>query len=158
MSIHEQHVHHLAKRLHQAHGKIDELRAKWSGVANAALSTAEVSAGAFLGGVLEGKTSGGALFDRLPYNLLGGVALLAAGHTVLADTDYADHVNNVGNGFIAGYVASKGYAFGERWRDTGKILGGGGGSPAQLPGPVVQGELSPEAVHRMAAVMQGAVG
>lgn len=157
MSIHEQHVHHLAKRLHQAHGKIDELRAKWSGVANAALSTAEVSAGAFLGGVLEGKTDGAALLDKIPYNLLGGVALLAAGHTVLADSDWAEHVNNVGNGFVAGYIASKGFAFGQRWQQTGKLLGGGASAPG-LPGPVVQGEFSPEVMQQMAARMQGAAG
>lgn len=156
MSIHEQHVHHLAKRLHQAHGKIDQLRAKWSGVAEAALSTVEVSAGAFLGGVVEGKTEGGALFGHIPYNLAAGVVALGVGH-YFNDEEWAGHLGNVGNGLVAGYIASKGYAFGQRWQSTGKLLGGGS-APAGLPGPVVQGELSPQAIQEMAARMQGAVG
>lgn len=150
MNVNEHHVHHLAKRLHEAHGKLDALTGKLSGYAQAALGTVEVSAGAFLGGALEGKTEGGAFFGTVPYNLVAAAALLTVGHMNLAGDDYSEHISNVGSGLLAGWVASKGYAFGKGWHDNGfrGAFGGGGGSPA-LPPPVVQGSVDEAQLQAM---------
>ena len=150
MNVNEHHVHHLAKRLHQAHSKLDELTGKWSERLSGVVSTVEVGTGAFLGGLLEGKTNGAALFDRVPYNLLAAGALLAGGHLAKGSKvagDYSDDIINVGNGFLAGYIASKGFAVGQDWQARGKLFGGGGGSLP--PGPVVQGELTPAQMQAM---------
>lgn len=156
MNLNEQHVHHMAKRLHQAHSKLAELRDRFAGATERFVSTLEVGGGAFIGGVIEGRTEGGALFGHVPYNLAGGALLLAAGHLELAGEEWSDHLNNVGNGLLAGYIASKGYAFGKRWHDTGKFLGGG--STPELPGAAVSGEFDPRAMQGMVAAMNQAAG
>lgn len=161
MNLNEHHVHHLAKRLHQAHGKLDALTAKWRDAAGAAVSTAEIAGGAYLGGVLEGKTEGGALFGHVPYNLLGAIGLLAVGHFEVLGAEASGHLTNVGNGVLAGYVASKGYAAGKRWNDSGSIKGiFGGGTPAGLPagGPVIQGEVNAAQLNQIVNAMAGANG
>lgn len=153
MNMNEHHVHHLAKRLHEAHGKLDQLKGKISGYAQRGLGTLEVGAGAFIGGVVEGRTEGGALFGTIPYNLAAGAALLAVGHLDLAGEEYSEHINNVGNGLLAGFIASKGYAFGQNWHNSGSLRsafgGGGGGGAPSLPPPVVQGEVDAAQLQSM---------
>jgi hypothetical protein len=39
---------------------------------------------------------------------------------------WSDDLNHLGNGFVASWLAATGYAFGKRWRESGKFLGGGG--------------------------------
>lgn len=164
MNLNEQHVHHMAKRLHQAHSKLDQWREKARGYAERGLSTIEVGLGAFAGGVVEGKSEGAALFGHVPYNLLAGAVLLAAGHTAEhwgGGRATGDHINNVGNGVLAGYIASKGYAFGKRWHDGGSFTGalkGGGGAPALPPGPAISGEVSPAQMSAMIQKMEQAAG
>ena len=62
----------------------------------------------------------------LPVNLLIGAGLLVAGYANLGGEKYSEHFNNLGNGFVGSYLAATGFAFGKRWKETGKILGGGG--------------------------------
>ena len=105
--------------------KLDGLREKFGGFAQRSIGTLETGAAAWLGGAIEGKTAGAAL-GPIPLNLGVGALLLAAGHLDLAGEKYSEHLNNIGNGFIGSYLAATGYAFGKRWKETGKILGGGG--------------------------------
>ena len=123
-NITEEHLHHMARRHHATMKKLDGLREKFGGITKRSISTLEMGAGAWLGGAIEGRTAGAAL-GPLPINLGVGVLLLAAGHLDLAGDKYSEHLNNIGNGFIGSYLAATGYAFGKRWKDTGKILGGG---------------------------------
>ena len=159
-NITEEHLHHMAKRHHTTMKKLDGLRDKFSGITERFVGTVEVGAGAWLGGIIEGRTSGGTLPLNVPINLGVGALLLAAGHLDLAGPQWSAHLNNVGNGFVSSYVAATGYAFGKRWRDTGKLFGGGGHPwlhpyETQLPppgaGPSVQGDLT-EA--QMATIVQ----
>jgi hypothetical protein len=124
MNITEEHLHHMARRHHATMKKLDGFREKFSGIAQRGLSTIETAAGAWIGGAIEGKTSGGTILN-IPYNLLAGGILLAVGHLEIAGPRSGD-LNSLGNGFIASFLAASGYSFGKRWKDTGKMLGGGG--------------------------------
>ena len=124
-NITEEHLHHMARRHHATMQKLDGIREKISGYAQKSFGLLETGAGAWAGGMLEGRT-GGLSVGPLPVNLLAGAALLVAGYANLGGERYSEHFNNLGNGFIGSYLAATGYAFGKRWKETGKILGGGG--------------------------------
>jgi hypothetical protein len=158
-NITEEHLHHMARRHHATMKKLDGLREKFSGITSRFISTVETAAGAWLGGAVEGRTGGGTVL-KVPINLGVGALLLAAGHLDLAGDQYSQHLNDLGNGFIGSYVAATGYAFGKRWKETGKLFGGGGHPwmhPYEQPGwsaaggTEVHGALS-EA--QMAAIVQ----
>src|SRR4029079_2781484 len=159
--ITEEHLHHMARRHHATMKKLDDIRQKVSGITGRFVGTVETGAGAWLGGVTEGRTSGGTVLG-IPINLGVGALLLAVGHFELAGAGASDHLNNVGNGLVGSYVAATGYAFGKRWRDTGKVLGGGG-HPWAHPYATewqVEGPAASPAVHgdltegQMAAIVQ----
>jgi hypothetical protein len=142
--ITEEHLAHMARRHHATMKKLDGLRGKFAGFTQKAIGTIEAGAGAWLGGAIEGRTAGASI-GPLPINLGVGALLLAAGHLDLAGGHWSEHLNHLGNGFIGSYLAATGYAFGKRWKDTGKILGGGGHpwtqpyadgwAPGQVPPP-----------------------
>ena len=129
--------------------KLDGLREKFAGITQRSIGTIETGAAAWLGGAIEGRTAGASL-GPVPLNLGAGALLLVAGHLDLAGGQWSEHLNNIGNGFIGSYLAATGYAFGKRWKETGKVLGGGGrpwthpyengwpggyGAPAPAPAP-----------------------
>ena len=124
-NITEEHLHHMARRHHATMQKLDGIRVKISGYAQKSFGLLETGAGAWAGGMLEGRT-GGMSVGPLPINLLVGAGLLVAGYANLGGERYSEHFNNLGNGFVGSYLAATGYAFGKRWKETGKILGGGG--------------------------------
>ena len=111
--------------------KLDGLREKFAGITGRSIGTLETGVAAWLGGAIEGRTAGGSL-GPVPINLGAGALLLVAGHLDLAGGQWSEHLNNIGNGFIGSYLAATGYAFGKRWKETGKMLGGGG-SPWTQP-------------------------
>jgi hypothetical protein len=163
-NITEEHLHHMAKRHHATMQKLDGIRSKVAARLSGFVGTLEVGAGAWLGGVVEGRTSGASLpVLGLPINLGVAAALLAAGHLNAGGEEWSSHFNNLGNGFLGSYAAATGYAFGKRWKDTGKVLGGGGHpwvSPYAEPGwtvpPAVHGDLSEAQMAAIVSRMQAA--
>jgi hypothetical protein len=151
-NITEEHLHHMAKRHHTTMRKLDALKEKFSGMTERAVRTVEVGAGAWLGGVVEGRTGGGTVV-HVPINLGVGLALSAAGYLDLAGNEYSKHLNNFGDGFIGSYVAATGFNFGKNWRDTGKLFAskGGGALPA-----AASGEISDAAMQNIVSRMQAA--
>jgi hypothetical protein len=145
-NITEEHLHHMARRHHQTMKKLAGLQEKFSGFAERFVGTVETGAGAWLGGTIEGRTQGGTVM-KVPINLGVGALFLAVGHLELAGSQWSGHLNNIGNGFIGSYIAATGYAFGKRWRETGKLLGGGG-HPWRAPygAPGWEGGAGPDSV------------
>lgn len=124
MEITAEHLRHLANRHHATMKQLDTLRGKFAGVTGRFVNTFETAAGAWLGGTIEGRTDGASI-GPLPVNLGIGTILLIGGHFKAAG-EHSEHLNQVGNGFIASYLAATGFAFGKRWKETGKLVGGGG--------------------------------
>ena len=171
-NITEEHLHHMARRHHATMKQLDGLREKFAGITKRFMSTIEVGAGSWMGGAIEGKTAGGELLN-IPYNLLAGGILLAAGHLELAGARWSNNLNNLGNGFVGSYLAATGYKFGKRWLETGRMFGGGGniwgtpyengwsktGMPSAPPPPSVQaGALTQEDMAAIIARMAQAQG
>lgn len=116
----------MAQRHHATMKKLEGLREKMTGAAGHVAKVLEVGAGAWLGGAIEGRTAGASV-GPLPVNLLAGIALVGASHLKpVENSGRSDDLNNLGNGFIGSYFAATGYAFGKRWKETGKVFGGGG--------------------------------
>ncbi len=164
-NITEEHLHHMARRHHSTMKKLDGLRDRLSGMAGRFVGTVEVGVASWLGGAIEGRTAGGD-FLKVPINLGVGVLLLAASHLGGEKLEkWSDHLGNLGNGFLGSYVAATGYSFGKRWKETGKMFGGGGhpwtspyetgwgggGPEAAPPGPPIHGDLSES---QMASIVQ----
>lgn len=169
-NITEEHLHHMARRHHATMKTLDGLREKFGGITQRTVGTLETGAAAWLGGAIEGRTAGAAL-GPVPINLGVGALMLVAGHLELAGGQWSEHLNNIGNGFIGSYLAATGFAFGKRWRETGKIFGGGGhpwaqpyengwpqGGQAPMPAPAVHGDLSEAQMAAIVQRMQAAAG
>src|SRR5206468_424525 len=103
-NITEEHLHHMARRHHATMKKLDGIRERVTGLAQKSFGFLETGAGAWAGGMLEGKT-GGKSIGPLPVNLLVGAGLLAAGYANLGGDKYSDHFNHLGNGFVGSYFA-----------------------------------------------------
>ena len=126
-NITAEHLHHMAKRHHATMQKVVVIQDRVAAITKRSVSSLEVGAGAWLGGLLEGRT-GGMSLGPVPLNLAAGLALVAGGAVISAGraAPYGDHLHDLGNGLIGSYLAGAGYAFGKRWKETGKPFGGGG--------------------------------
>jgi hypothetical protein len=156
-NITEEHLHHMARRHHSTMKQLDGIRERVAGITGRFVGTLETGVAAWAGGAIEGRF-GAPTVLKIPVNLLGGAVLLAVGHLDLLGDTASEHVNNLGNGLIGSFVAAEGYAFGKRWKETGKIFGGGGRPWShpyeegwQTEGPSVHGDLSES---QMAAIVQ----
>jgi len=164
-NITEEHLHHMARRHHATMKQLDGLKGRLAGMTGRFVGTVEVGVASWLGGALEGRTGAGTIL-KVPYNFGLGVLFLAAGHLDLAGEKWSDHLNNLGNGFLGSYVAASGYSFGKRWKETGKMFGGGGhpylhpyenGWAQEGPGgPAVHGDLSESQMASIVQRMQAA--
>ena len=149
-----EHLQHMARRHRATIKKLDSIKEKIALYRQKSFGLLETGFGSWAGGLLEGRT-GGAALGPIPLNLGIGVVLATVGafastahaaagaadrarrdKTAISDEvlsqivavtpDIGEHLSNLGNGFIGSYLAATGYAFGKRWRETGKVLGGGG--------------------------------
>jgi len=157
----EDHFHHLAERHTRelnAHDKtrstLDAIKEKVANVSERTIGTVEIGGATWLGGMIEGRLGNPAI-GPIPANLLAGLAMIGVAHLPFVG-GAGTHLNNVGTGFVASYLGSAGYAFGKRWKDTGKFVGGGGhpwrdpyGS-AQIQGGYTNQEMG-DIVAKMAA-------
>jgi len=177
-NITEEHLHHMARRHHATMQKLDGIRAKIMTVSQKSFGLLETGAGAWAGGLIEGRFGGPAV-GPIPVNLLAGVGLLVLGYANIGSEKYSEHFNNLGNGLIGSYLAATGYAFGKRWRETKQLFGGGGHPytrpyedgwtpPAEMPptkagwdgygGYAVDGDLSEAQMAAIVQRMQAAAG
>lgn len=156
MHVGEQHLHHLAKRLHSANRTIDEFLAKRHIRYAVLVNAAEIGAGAWLGGMIEGKTNNGTLpLVKMPINLGVGVGLSVLGLLDFTGR-YGTHLANVGAGFLGSYAATMGYAFGKKWADTGSFplfhkKAKGGAAPMPSPDALAAAAALHQAAQAQAA-------
>lgn len=124
----------------------------------------EISAGAAIGGVIQGReiakgNVAGAKLLGLPADLAIGLGLEAMGHFDLAGPEWSHHLCNLGAGFIAGYASDWGNAFGKRWVTEGHLPLLERSPQGGLPGTVAKGEVS---ANQMAEILrervQGSAG
>lgn len=152
------HIKHLADQVVHHKKKHEHLQGKFEGIVEGTFRVAEVGAGAWLGGVLEGKTAQRTFF-HMPLNLLVGIGLAGVGAVGYAG-DWSPHLSNLGEGFVASWAASAGYSFGKKWNETGNLFGAIKAQvplppPMPVPPPVVQAAAAgdPYAMGQMAAAM-----
>lgn len=148
MNYTEAHIHHLAKKAHNYKSKLEEVLGDRASVVERAVGLLEIGAGAWAGGMVEGRFAGDT-FLHVPPNLLGGLLFNAAGFLgeSVFGKEWAPHLNTFGNGMIASWTAALGFTFGQRWQQTGKLLGGApvvalpATAPAAAPAKVSGAEM-----------------
>ena len=131
-NITEEHLHHMARRHHATMQRLNTITEKIRDISQKSLGVLGSAGGAWAGGLMQGRLGGKGL-GPIPYNLLTGIAFLVAGYTNVGDERFSEHFTNIGNGFVASYLAGAGQAFGKRWRETGKVFGGFEGRPWTHP-------------------------
>jgi hypothetical protein len=147
------HIEHLHGRVQHLHKRATAMKERAEEMTEKFVRTLEVSAGAMVAGVVEGKAGpDGAHVMGVPVNLGGGLALNVLGYFGAAGKQ-SHHLNNLGDGMLAAYVSSVGFGIGSKWRTTGKLLGG------SQPATAAQGTLSDaqmaQLVERIAARQGG---
>jgi hypothetical protein len=149
------HVRHQHKTIQRLKERLDNWKETLRSPAAKVIKTAEVGAGAILGGVIQGKAGPkGATIAHLPIDLLAGAALNVVAAFHVAGEENSAHLGNVGDGLIAAYLTDVGFKIGKKWNETGHLFGGHD-EHGQLPAPATKasGQLSPdqlaEIVHRV---------
>ena len=141
VNITREHIAHLYNRGQQASRRLDALRDRLTGVTRKAVGTLETAAAAGVGGLIQGRAGAeGSHILHVPTDLGLGLVLNVLGYFNAAG-DYSEHLNNVGDGFLASFTSSVGFGWGAAWRETGKFSfgkPGAGGGGALPPGPATK--------------------
>ncbi len=167
MLTHE-HVQHLTRRNDTLSMKVDKLKGKAASITKQSVHLLEVTAGAALGGVIQGMAKDptvGPHILKVPVDLGVGIALNLAAALDLAGSEWSSHLGNVGTGFLAAYFSDVGFKIGQHKVQTGSFFGKGATVPMLAPGfaglpgglpPAVQGAVSPQEVaNQLFQNMQG---
>jgi hypothetical protein len=104
---------HAGKRLQSLQHRIQSIKKKAEATTEKLLRTAETSGAAFAAGVIQGRT-GGIEVVGVPLELALGASLNVLGYFGGAGK-HSDHLNNVGDGFLAAYATTLGRGVGETW-------------------------------------------
>lgn len=138
-----EHIEHLHGRVQHLHKRATALKERAEEMTTKFVRTLEIGAAATAGGVIQGKAGpDGAHVMGVPVDLAGGLALNLLGYFGVAGNK-SEHLNNFGDGLLAAYLSQVGFGIGQKWRTTGKLLGGGASAPA---GTTTSGTLSPAAM------------
>ena len=123
LTITKKDAHHAMQRLEAVKRRIAGIRERAEETTLRLVGTAETAGAAFAAGVIQGKTGGVELFG-VPLELglglgLNAFAFLGGGGKA------ADHLHNVGNGFLAAYACTMGRGVGATWGKGRGALGAG---------------------------------
>jgi hypothetical protein len=161
MQLGREHIQHLVRRGDALRRKLDSVKERLEGATTKLVRTVEVGAAAIAGGMIQGKAGpDGATVMKVPVDLGAGLLLNVAGYFNAAG-QHSDHLNNLGDGFLASYLSSLGFGIGNTWRTTGKLFGAK--STPQLPGgppaTAAAGEIGPaqmaDIISRVRAAQHG---
>lgn len=160
--VSEKHLHRFAHEAHKWREKFHGFREHNAKRIELAVETVVTGAGAFVAGVIDGRTdkgSGALTVMHVPASLGIGVALIAAGYAGAAGKDWSPHLHSFGNGFIANYAAAKGHKFGADWLNGGmKAAFGHPSAPPQQIAAAAHGMPDPAQMAQAVANMQAAAG
>ena len=165
MNLGPDHFRHLWKTRLALKERFDKHRVGITRATKKVVGTLETAAAAAAGGIIQGRAGeDGSHVLGVPTDLGLGLALNFLGHFGAAG-DYSDHLNHLGDGFLASFTSSVGFGWGTAWRQNGKFSfhkhpaglppGGGPGLP---PGTAVKGEISPAQMADIVARVRAAAG
>lgn len=153
VNISKAHVSKMQDRVNQLQKRVQSFKADAEKMTEKFVRTMEVGGAAFAVGVLQGKT-GGIEVMGVPLELGGGLALNLLGYFGAAGK-HSDHLNNLGDGALAGYLTTMGKGVGTTWAQKSAA---GGAAQAQVTaskgGALAPGEVQAivqEAVRQAAA-------
>ncbi len=118
VAISHKHVKDLESRAHALKKRVDKIKHHAEEVTEKFVRTMEVGVAAFGAGVLQGH--GGATVMGVPAELGGAFALNLLGYFGAAGKHSA-HLNNLGDGLMAGYLVQKGQKLGTEWKAKGTL-------------------------------------
>lgn len=120
-AITHKHVKDLEARAHSLKKRVDKIKGHAEEITEKFVRTMEVGVAAFGAGILQGH--GGATVMGVPAELGGSFALNLLGYFGAAGK-HSGHLNNLGDGLMAGYLVQKGQHMGADWKASGKALPG----------------------------------
>ncbi len=165
-----EHVRHLHAEKEKFKGRVAHYKAKTAKAVQKVVRTLEVTAGATIGGVIQGgytKTDPvtgkavGPHFMHVPVDLGLGLIFVVAGAFDAAG-DHSDHLVNFGDGLIGAYASNLGFTLGQGWRASGKMPFSGQQAAAALGAPspaapaLAHGAYDPNTMAKMVADIQAA--
>lgn len=163
-NIGREHIEYLARKGQALQRRLESVKERLSGTTKKAVRTLEVATAAGIGGVIQGRAGEpGSSVMGIPTDLGLGLALNLAGYFDAAG-DYSDHLNNLGDGFLASFTSSVGFGWGNNWRQTGKFqLTSKPGDDRFLPGSPAaptsaSGEISPAQMADIVARVRASAG
>lgn len=114
IQLSRQHIGHMHDRLQSLQRRVERFKDRAQETTKKFVRTVEVGVGAFGVGVMQGRT-GGIELVGVPAELLGGLGLNLAGYFDVAG-NYSEHLNNLGDGMLAAYLATVGRGLGAEWQ------------------------------------------
>lgn len=138
-----EHIKHLVDGKTRMQNYVDKFKKRIAGVTQKSTRTLEVAAAAGIGGLIQGRAGEeGSHILHIPTDLAAGLGLNILGYFNAAGK-HSDHLNNLGDGFLASFVSGMTFEWGDAWRRTGKFqFSLHGKHPHELaPGTAVKGEI-----------------
>jgi len=120
MEISKRHVKDLETRAHALKKRVDKIKHHAEEITEKFVRTLEVGAAAFGAGVLQGH--GGVSVMGVPADLGAAFGLNLLGYLGAAGK-HSGHLNNLGDGFMAGFLVQKGQKVGAEWKAKGTLGG-----------------------------------
>lgn len=119
-ALSHKHVKDLEQRAHALKKKVDKIKGHAEEITEKFVRTMEVGVAAFGSGVLQGR--GGLTVMGVPADLGAAFGLNLLGYLGAAGK-HSHHLNNLGDGFMAGFLVQKGQKVGLDWKNHGKLPG-----------------------------------
>lgn len=154
LQLTKQHVGKMAGQVQSLQKRIGRFKEDAEKMTEKFVRTTEIGVAALGVGILQGRT-GGIEVMGIPAELGIGVGLNMLGYFGAAGK-HSDHLNNLGDGALAGYLATVGRGLGAEW----KAKSTGGMAPAAVTskgeGQLSRGEVDAIVRDAVAAVRQAA--
>ena len=113
LQISKQHIGKMHERVQSLQNRIAKIKDKTEEATAKFVRSCEVGGAAFASGVIQGRF-GGMEIMGVPVELGAGIALNVLGYFGAAGK-HSDHLINIGDGALAGYLSATGRGLGAEW-------------------------------------------